>query len=424
MVMPVLAVLASEFPDYSPIWLGLAIGGYGLTQAILQIPMGLWSDKIGRKPVIITGLLLFAAGSLIAMFADTMLQLTIGRLLQGAGAIAGAVMALAADISRENQRSKVMAIIGIAIGFSFYLALILGPVISSHFGLQGLFGATFVLALACIPLVQFVVPSAVVVSPKGDTLPTWSHVKALFKDSQLKRLNLSVMFLHMMITLVFVNLPTRFVANGWELESHWLVYLPILILSIVGMGILMVFSKKIPLNRLLIVSVLLMSASFLLLGFEFNHWLGLMVSVCLFFIAFNFLEANFPALVSNIAPAGRKGSAMGMFASFQFFGAFLGGLLSGILLQYFDADMLYWSAGVLCLLWTTVFLGLNNSNRLKRYTLDLNLNGREAQLVSEQLAVLEGIKEVVVLPEEAAIYLKVEGSGFDLQAAKKLANPL
>ena len=152
MVIPVLAIAAIDYPDYSPLLVGLAIGGYGLTQAILQIPMGILSDKWGRKPVIYLGLSFFALGSIIAATADTMTMLTLGRVLQGAGAIAGAVMALATDVTRESERAKVMAIIGVSIGFSFYLALLVGPVIAGTFGLSGIFWITAVLTICCIPL--------------------------------------------------------------------------------------------------------------------------------------------------------------------------------------------------------------------------------------------------------------------------------
>ena len=177
MVMPVIAISAKNYPDYSAFLVGLAIGGYGLTQALLQIPMGVLSDKIGRKPVIAAGLMIFAIGSLVAATADTLAWVVVGRFLQGAGAIAGAIMALAGDLSREKQRPKVMAIIGISIGFSFYLALLLGPIIASKFGLSGIFLMTGVLACLCIFLVLFVVPNAKNIAPKGDTLPIVDDLK-------------------------------------------------------------------------------------------------------------------------------------------------------------------------------------------------------------------------------------------------------
>lgn len=423
MVMPVLVVLAQDYPDYTPIWVGAAIGAYGLSQAILQIPMGILSDKLGRKPVIIGGLLLFAVGSLIAAYADSMWLLTLGRFLQGTGAIAGAVMALAADISRENQRSKVMAIIGIAIGFSFYLSLILGPLIAASAGLQGIFMVTAVLALLCIPLVKFAVPDAMVSAPGGDTLPDKTQLSEMLRSTHLWRLNLSVLLLHMMITLVFVQLPVNFQSLGWELSRHWFLYLPILLLAIVGMALMMGFGRRFKNNAMLIVALFLMAIAFWGLASFAHQFYLLMAFVVLFFTGFNYLEANLPAMVANIAPPGKKGSAMGIYASFQFFGAFLGGIVSGLLIAYFGAQLLWYLAAGICILWSGLFFGFSQTERLTRYTLSLNMAGRDLATIKTQLNALPGISEFVIVPDESAVYLKVQGKQFDIMKARKLADP-
>lgn len=423
MVMPVLAVLSVDYPDYSPLWVGLAIGAYGLSQAVLQIPMGMWSDRFGRKPIIILGLVLFAAGSLVAANADSMLWLTIGRFMQGMGAIAGAVMALAADISRENQRSKVMAIIGIAIGFSFYLSLILGPIIASSMGLKGIFEVTAILALGCIPLVQFIVPKVVTSAPDGDTLPEISDIKSMLGNSSLIKLNVSILLLHMMITLIFVQFPSLLQEFGWGLEQHWMVYLPILFIAIVGMGILMALGRKFSLNKVLVLSLLLMASSFIFMSISRDNLSLLMFSVCLFFIAFNFLEANFPALVANISPPGKKGSAMGIYASFQFFGAFLGGLVSGLIITTFGPEVVWYVAALICIFWTLLFKNFDSTGRLKRYTLSLNPAGRDIATIQSEFKQLHGISEFTIVLDESAVYLKVAGKDFDIIKARKVADP-
>lgn len=422
MVMPVLAILAIHYPDYSALMLGLAIGGYGLTQAILQIPMGVLSDKIGRKPVIIGGLLMFAIGSGVAANADSMLWIVIGRFLQGAGAIAGAIMALAGDVSREQQRPKVMAIIGIAIGFSFYIALLIGPVIADRYGLHGIFAITGVLAILCIPLVIWVVPSAINYAPKGDTLPVLTDVKTLFFDPQLRRLNISVLLLHMMITVLFVQMPILLSALGWQLERHWQLYLPILSASVVGLIALMVLTKKMSQAAVIRLCILLLGGALIGLHFAHGTVLAVMIFGWLFFTGFNFLEASFPALVSSIAPAGKKGSAMGIYASFQFLGAFLGGTLSGLASEFIGAQWVFVIAGGVCAVWWFGLRKLDGRERMKRYTLKPDFTRYSAQTIGEQLATLEGVVDVTVVPDEGVVYIKADGKVFMLDKAQVLVN--
>jgi len=422
MVMPVLAILAIHYPDYSALMLGLAIGGYGLTQAILQIPMGVLSDKIGRKPVIIGGLLMFAIGSGVAANADSMLWIVIGRFLQGAGAIAGAIMALAGDVSREQQRPKVMAIIGIAIGFSFYIALLIGPVIADRYGLHGIFAITGVLAILCIPLVIWVVPSAINYAPKGDTLPVLTDVKTLFFDPQLRRLNISVLLLHMMITVLFVQMPILLSALGWQLERHWQLYLPILSASVVGLIALMVLTKKMSQAAVIRLCILLLGGALIGLHFAHGTVLAVMIFGWLFFTGFNFLEASFPALVSSIAPAGKKGSAMGIYASFQFLGAFLGGTLSGLASEFIGAQWVFVIAGGVCAVWWFGLRKLDGRERMKRYTLKPDFTRYSAQTIGEQLSTLEGVVDVTVVPDEGVVYIKADGKVFVLDKAQILVN--
>lgn len=420
MVMPVLAILAKDYPDYSALLVGVAIGGYGLTQAILQIPMGMFSDKFGRKPIIMGGLCVFCIGSIIAAMADSMLMLVIGRMLQGAGAIAGAIMALAADVSRENQRAKVMAIIGIAIGFSFYLSLLLGPVIANAYGLSGIFTITAVLAALCLPLVWWLVPNGANHAPSGDTLPTLKDVSKLIKHPQLMRLNLSVCLLHMLITLLFVMLPSMLVEEQLELASQWQWYLPILILSIVGLSLLMMINRKVQGNTVLMVALLLLALSFV--GFwSSSTLLYLTISAVIFFTGFNYLEANLPAMVSNIAPAGKKGSAMGTYASFQFFGAFAGGLISGLVNEYFVPHLVFIIAIAICVVWYILLMGLDGIDGLKRYTLSVQVSKQPQSELNQKLAALDGVKDISIVPEQGAVYLKVDANQFDLRKAQQIA---
>ena len=421
MVMPVLAILAVDFPDYTPWLVGIAIGGYGLTQAVLQIPMGMLSDKIGRKPVIIGGLLCFALGSLVAGLAADMTWLIIGRVLQGAGAIAGAVMALAADVTRESQRTKVMAIIGVSIALSFYLALILGPIISDMYGLSGIFFITVLLSITGIGLVLFLVPNVTNVAPSADTLPRFSQLRVLLTHPQLRLLNISVCVLHMMITILFVQLPQMLSATGIALAQQWTWYLPVLLISIVGLLGLMRVAKIHP-KLVMQISIIAMTLCFIGFGWEREHSLALWqlyAFAILFFIGFNYLEANIPALVSSIAPAGSKGSAMGIYASFQFFGAFLGGTISGLLISSFSENTLYTTCSVIGILWLVIISFLSHHERLKRVTLNLKDTRYSVAEVAERLQAIAGIKDITVVEDERAAYLKVDPHTFDLTLAQQ-----
>ncbi|USI28952.1 MFS transporter [Alteromonas macleodii] len=407
MVMPVLAVAAMDYPDYSPLLVGLAVGGYGLTQAALQIPMGMMSDKWGRKPVILLGLAVFALGSFVAANADSMAMMIVGRILQGAGAIAGAIMALATDVSRESQRAKVLAIIGIAIGFSFYLAVILGPLIANSYRLAGVFGITGILAILCMPLVKWVVPNGVQLS-SGDTLPQKDQLKRLVFSSQLWRLNISVMILHMMITLLFVQLPVTLLNFDMTLDSHWTVYLPVLGASIVGLIIMMGAARGRTPKSLLVTGVVLMGGAFLALSLEDHSWWWVCAAVVLFFTGFNYLEANFPALVSSIAPAGQKGTAMGLYASFQFFGAFLGGVISGLVTDIWSQELAYGIGAASTLLWLFIILGVKEVSRVKRVMMNGDFDSSNVSSIEAELLLVPGVLEVTLNSQNNAVYLKVD----------------
>lgn len=425
MVIPVLAIAAVEYPDYSPLLVGLAIGGYGLTQAILQIPMGVLSDKWGRKPVIYMGLCFFAIGSLIAANADTMTMLTVGRILQGAGAIAGAVMALAADVTRESERAKVMAIIGVSIGFSFYVALLTGPIIAGHYGIQGIFWITAILTLCCLPLVKFGVPDPKINSPSGDALPQLSQVKNLAKDPSLWRLNASVLTVHLLITCFFVQVPVLLIQASFSMDEHWKIYTPILFISVVILVALMKVCKSLQTSTSFIISLALMGSGFGLLLLPELNWLIILVAGTLFFGGFNYMEAHMPVMVSSIAPAGKKGSAMGIYASCQFFGAFLGGLISGFLTGWLGPKLaivacLFFIIAAMCMVW-----GLKKTTKVKRVTLAMQNEDSIKQAMNKMqlesdFAKLEGVQEVFVDVEKNAVYLKVDSVGFDIEKAKVL----
>lgn len=429
MLMPVLAIYGTELDGFSPLWIGLAIGAYGLTQALLQIPMGWLSDKFGRKRVIVSGLLLFALGSVIAALAESIYMVTLGRGLQGMGAIAAAVLALAADLSRDEQRPKVMAVIGMCIGLSFAAAMLLGPMIAASYGISGIFWLTALLAIVGIFIVLTIVPTAVNRAPKGDTSASFSAIKALIKDPQLVRLNLGVMLLHLTLTAVFVALPGELINEGLAAQAHWKLYIPVLVLAFILMVPMMIIAiKKQQEKKAFLISIAFIVASLMSLSlFGYSIW-AIAICMLVYFVAFNFLEATMPALVARLSPAGQKGSAMGAFSSTQFLGAFLGGVLGGALSEVSSAHTVFAAATLIGVIWLAIAWGMVVPQKSKLISLLTAVDTQvehtspeqAAQQLADKLADLPGVLETTVVLEENRTYLKINESEFNLQQAKKV----
>ncbi|SEA71009.1 Predicted arabinose efflux permease, MFS family [Alkalimonas amylolytica] len=421
MLLPVFAIYGTELAGFSPLWIGLAIGAYGFTQALLQIPMGWLSDKIGRHQVMLLGLGLFALGSVVAALADSVYMVTFGRVLQGAGAIAGAVLALAADLTREEQRPKVMAIIGMSIGLSFAAAMVLGPMIAARAGLSGVFWFTAAMALLAMGLVLRT-PKAIHQAPQRETLAVPALLGKLLRSPQLLRLNLGIMLLHFLLTALFIALPQQLLALDFGSDAHWHLYLPVLFGSFVLMVPMIIISvrkqQEIAFFRLAL--VLLFSATLL-------FWLGaaqlplLAAALLLFFTGFNYLEASLPALLSRQAPAGQKGTAMGLYSSAQFFGAFLGGLAGGLVASKFGLPAVFLLSTLLTIGWLASTVGMSVPAKAERLSIDLsNKTSREAEALLLQLTGLPGVLEATLVPEEQRCYLKVQAGSFDYQQLQSL----
>lgn len=425
MILPVFAIYGVQLAGYSPVWLGLAIGAYGLTQALLQIPMGILSDKFGRKPVILAGLLVFLLGSVIAALSDSIYGVVLGRAIQGMGAIASAILALAADLSREEQRPKVMATIGMFIGFSFALAMVFGPIITESFGLSGLFWFTAALTVAAIFMIQFVVPDSIHKAPKGDSVALPAQLRSLIQQPQLCRLNIGVFILHMALTACFITLPKLFVTSGLPLANHWQLYLPTLLGSVALMVPLMIFAiRKQKEQGMFNAAVLLLSCSLFLLWYLPSSFTTLVILVVLFFTAFNYLEATMPAILSRIAPAGVKGSVMGIYSSSQFLGAFAGGLVGGLVASQLGEQMIFLVMAIMGLLWYIAAIGMKPVKKSKNYSFSTNIDcQQQAERVAEQLIALPGVLEATLVHNEATAYLKVDDKLADLALIKSLLKP-
>ncbi|WP_266180787.1 MFS transporter [Dyella humicola] len=356
LIMPVFSLYAKQMPDATPWLIGLALGVYGLGQVLLQIPLGLLSDRIGRKPAITIGLLVFAAGGLLAASSHSLVGIVIGRALQGMGAVAGAGTALAADLTREENRSKVMGIIGVSIGVAFLLALILGPPLEAVDGLSGLFAATSMLALAALVLLWLIVPTPE--RQKAPAAAALGSVLSMLRDGRMMVLNGSVFFLHMLLTASFVGLPLL-LADRLHLpvSQHWELYLPVMVIAALVMGACLHRMRDVA-QSLRIVAVCVVAIGLGLLGFAFSgdHLAVLGVAAAVFFSAFNLLEAALPSLVSQLAPAHLRGAAMGAYSTSQFLGAFVGGAVGGVALGQVGTGGVFICAAAMTLIWLPLVL--------------------------------------------------------------------
>ncbi len=420
MILPVVAIYAEQLVHVTPFLVGLAIGIYGLTQAALQIPFGAWSDRIGRKPVIVTGLLIFVIGSVIAALADSIYWVIIGRALQGAGAIASAVMALASDLTREEHRTKVMAIIGASIGATFMVALVLGPILEAWVGVPGIFWVTAILAAMSIFVVAFLIPTPVRLSQHTSNDKQVSLMSVL-GDSQLLRLDMGVFILHMSLTAIFVVVPLM-LRDQYELfvDVHWKVYLSVLVVSLVLLVPTIVLSEKFNKTKLTFsVAILLCASGMLIMLGEVESFALFSVAMVLFFWGFNFLEASMPSLVSKLSNPITKGMSMGVFSSSQFLGAFVGGVTAGYLLQNYDQSAVFMFAFIMFLLWFLVASSMQAPVDFKSYTAELgNMKNTQIDQVAAALQALPGVAEATIIAEEGVAYLRVNKNTFEEDKVK------
>lgn len=353
LILPVFVLYAAELPGATPALMGLALGVYGLTQGLLQIPLGWLSDRLGRKPVIAGGLVLFATGSAIAAVAPDIGWTIIGRAVQGMGAVAAALTALLADVTRDGVRTRAMAVVGVTIGLSFGVSMVAGPLLADWMGVRGIFWLTAGLALAAIAVVWRLVP-AEAAAPQSSGRPT--GFAALLRDSQLLRLFLGIFALHFTLTAVFVALPQLLQAAP-ELagRSHAWVYLPVLLVSAALMAPMVIRADQEAWRRpLLLGNAVLLLAAVAAMGFGYAAFWLLVATLLAFFTAFNFLEAYHPAAVSQAAPAAARGAALGVYASCQFLGAFAGGTVGGLMWGLGGPGAVFGACAALLAVWALV----------------------------------------------------------------------
>lgn len=417
MILPVFTLYAQELPDSTPTLIGLAVGIYGLTQAVFQMPFGLASDHFGRKKVLYAGLCIFAFGSAVAALSDTMMGIIIGRALQGAGAIAATVMALAADLTREEHRTKAMAVIGASIGLSFSLSLVFGPLLNPWIGVPGLFWLTGIFALAGMVVVRFVVPDPVDSRFHRDTEPVPAQFKMVLADGQLARLDFGIFALHLILTANFVVIPLALRDYaGLPAEQHWWVYLIVMLIALGAMVPFVIRAEKHRrMKQVLLGAIAVIGAAELAMAMV-SASLWLLVGVLLvFFVAFNVLEATLPSLIAKTAPPDKKGTAMGIYSSSQFFGAFCGGFFGGTIYHYFQLPAVFFFCAFVALAWLVVASSMRNPRYLSSFMLriDDGLTDDDGKKLAVQLTAVRGVAEAVVVPRDGVAYLKVDQHALD-----------
>ncbi len=423
MVLPVFAIYGQDLAGATPALIGLAIGAYGFSQAILQVPFGFWSDRFGRKQVILAGLVLFALGSVVSALATDIYGMILGRILQGAGAIAGAVMALLSDLTREDQRTKAMALVGASIGMSFSLALIMGPMVAAWFGLSGVFWLTAGLAVVGIMLTLWVIPTPHVRQVR-DQRPVAAQFWVVLRHAELLRLNMGVFLLHMTMTASFVVLPSLLLSNAHiDRQHHWQVYLPVLFASFVLMLPMMIAAeRRQKVKQVFLMAVGLLLVALLMLARWHDSLFGIVAGLMVYFWGFNLLEAMLPSLVSKVSSPALKGTSMGVYSTTQFLGAFVGGAGGGLVMGHFGAAAVYEVAAGLVAIWLLVAAGMKQPRKLQDYTLQLqNIDAAATAILTKRLLGVNGVEEVVVIPQEKAAYLKVDNRCLDKEQLREAA---
>ncbi len=354
LLLPVLSIYATRLPDASPGLIGLAMGAYGLTQAVFQIPFGRWSDRYGRRPVIAIGLLLFLIGSVVGALAESLWVVVLARSLQGAGAMSAAVTALLADFTREAVRTRAMAFIGISIGASFVISLITAPLLEAVVGVPGIFWVMAVLAIVGLALLRFAVPKQgeQVIDPAAVRIPTL-RVAML---PELRAYFVGVFGLHFILTATFLSVPLVLLNQlGIAEGEHWKIYLCVFLASFMGTVPLILAAERVPRpERVVVIGVLVAAGAQAVMALWLAHSWPVFVAFTVFFAVFNFLEARLPAGLSKAAPVADRGAALGVFATCQFLGAAAGGVLGGQLLAHFGIAGVFWGSAVIALAWAVV----------------------------------------------------------------------
>lgn len=410
MVLPLFSVYTYQLRDATPLLVGLAMGFYGLCQAIFQIPFGMLSDRFGRKPIILCGLIFFMSGSLLAAYADSIWWMIVARALQGVGAIGSTILACVADLTTEEQRTKAMAISGITIGFSFSIAMFLGPFLTQWVSVQDLFLIAVFCGMVGIIILYTFVPKPHEIWHR-DTEPEFTSFFKLLKIKELARLNIGIFLLHAIFTASFIVIPmsiSKFLSISHK--DQWQIYLPTLLLAFsISLVCIERAERQQQIKPFFLSSILAIAVAECLLCFSANHQLLIKFSLFLFFTGFSILEAFMPSLISRTAPVANKGSALGIYSCSQFFGIFVGGVLGGWLYGQFGFLGVYLFCILLALFWLVIASLMQPSRQLvTQLWRILPSQQLKWNTIATQLKFLPGVKEVTFIREENMAYLKIE----------------
>lgn len=422
MIYPVFAAYAHGLTGASPYLVGEALGIYGLSQGLLQIPFGLLSDRVGRKRMIVLGLLLFAAGSAVAAMSTSIGGVIFGRALQGAGAVGSVILALVADLTTEENRTKALAMVGITIGASFMVALVAGPIFAALIGVSGIFWLMVALGLAGIAITEFVVPRPRLVRVHRDAEPVPALIGSVLRNGELLRLNFGIFALHAMLTASFLVVPGLLRGTlGLSSSSDWLVYLPVLLISVVVMVPAIVVAEKYRrMKGVFVASVAALAVSQAMLYLGAGNLYVLLAALTVFFSGFNVMEASLPSLITKTAPPDAKGTAMGLYSSLQFLGIFAGGIIGGWANQHGGTAAVFALTAAIALAWLLVAATMKQPSYLTTRLVAIG-EGADADTLAARLRQVPGVAEAVVIAEEKLAYLKVDSKSFDAKMAESLA---
>ena len=422
MIYPVFAAYADGLSGASPYLVGEALGIYGLTQGLLQIPFGLLSDRVGRKVMIIAGLVLFALGSAVAAMSTSIGGVIVGRALQGAGAVGSVILALVADLTTEENRTKALATVGITIGASFMIALVAGPLVAAVVGVRGIFWLMVALAIAGIAITEFVVPRPPVMRVHRDAETVPGLIGSVLRNGELLRLNFGIFALHAMLTASFLVVPGLLRATlGLSSTSDWMVYLPVLVISVVVMvPAIIVAEKHRRMKGVFVASVAALALSQAMLYAGAGNLAVLLLALVVFFSAFNVMEASLPSLITKTAPPDAKGTAMGLYSSLQFLGIFAGGVIGGWANQHGGTSAVFALTAAIALAWLLAAATMKQPSYLTTRLVAIG-DGADAHALAARLRQVPGVAEAVVIAEEKLAYLKVDSKSFDAKMAESLA---